>query len=218
MNDDRVSDHRMSDDTELFDPPVEPDALAAARPEPPAPARRVAVVVASLAVLALLAWASFAVLSRGSDESASALLGAPVPALSLADAESGEVFQLAAPGKVLVVNFWAPWCIPCRPEHEMLNRVALDLSPDDVTIVGITYQSEPGDVRTFLDEVGRNIRSFADADGRAAIEFGVTGVPETFVVDATGIVRRHVVGPLEAGQLERLVTEVQQLAPASSAA
>jgi cytochrome c biogenesis protein CcmG/thiol:disulfide interchange protein DsbE len=218
VNDDRRNDHQLDDDTELFDPPAEPDSHAEAPPAPPSPARRMAVVVASLAVLGLLAWASFAVLSRGSDESASALLGLPVPPLSLADAESGEVFQLAAPGKVLVVNFWAPWCIPCRPEHEMLNRVALDLSPDEVTIVGITYQSEPDDVRSFLDEVGRNIRSFADADGRAAIEFGVTGVPETFVVDASGIVRRHVVGPLDDGQLERLVTEVEQLAPAGSAA
>jgi cytochrome c biogenesis protein CcmG/thiol:disulfide interchange protein DsbE len=199
----------MSDDLELFEPPDAPPPI-----EPPSGARRILVAVASLAVLGVLAWASFAVLSRGSDESESALLGQPVPALSLADAESGEVFQLTAPGKVLVINFWAPWCVPCRPEHEMLNQVALTLSPDDVAIVGITYQSESDDVRSFLDQVGRNIRSFADTDGRAAIEFGVTGVPETFVVDAAGIVRRHVVGPLEDDQLERLVAEVRRAEPA----
>lgn len=203
-----MSDH-LSDELDLFEPPE-----VAVPVDRPSGARRTVVVIASLAVLGLLAWASFAVLSRGSDESESALLGQPVPALSLADAESGELFQLTAPGKVLVINFWAPWCVPCRPEHEMLNQVALTLSPDDVAIVGITYQSENDDVRSFLDQVGRNIRSFADADGRAAIEFGVTGVPETFVVDAAGIVRRHVVGPLEDGQLERLVAEVRQDAPA----
>lgn len=208
MNDD-LGDLDDLDDLDLFEPP---DVTTPS--DRPSGARRIVVVITSLAVLGLLAWASFAVLSRGSDESESALLGQPVPALSLADAESSEVFQLAAPGKVLVINFWAPWCVPCRPEHEMLNRVALTLSPDDVAIVGISYQSESDDVRSFLDQVGRNIRSFADADGRAAIEFGVTGVPETFVVDAAGIVRRHVVGPLEDGQLERLVAEVRQAPPA----
>lgn len=183
-----------------------------AAPPPPSRTRRAIVVVAVVALVGLLAWASFAVLSRGDDTAESKLLGQPVPVLSLADAESGQVFQLSAPGKVLVINFWAPWCIPCRPEHEMLNQLALQLSPDDVTIIGIAYQSRPDDVRSFLDDVGRNIRSFADDDGRASIEFGVTGVPETFVVDAAGIVRRHVVGPLADGQLEQIVTELQATA------
>ncbi len=177
---------------------------------PPSAVRRAFVVVGALALVGLLAWASFVVLSSGSDEADSAMIGSPVPALSLADAESGEVFQLTSPGKVLVINFWAPWCIPCRPEHEMLDRVVLGLSPDDVTVVGITYQSDPDDVQTFLDDVGRSMRSFADPDGRASIEFGVTGVPETFVVDTAGVIRRHVVGPLEEGQLERLIAEVQR--------
>lgn len=154
-------------------------------------------------MVGLLAWAGFTVLGRDGGET-SRLVGKALPALVLAEAETSEPFALAAPGKVLVINFWAPWCVPCLPEHRMLNEQATNRG-DDVVIVGIAYQSDVGDVSRFLDRVGRGTRTLVDDAGRASIEFGVTGVPETFFVDATGTVRDHVTGPVDTETFDRIV-------------
>ena len=164
---------------------------------------RVAIAIVVGAVVAGLAWAGFTVLAGGAG-GRSQLIDEPLPAMVLPEAETGEPFALTAPGKIVVLNFWAPWCVPCLPEHRMLNAAALARG-DEVAIVGITYQSELGDVSAFLDRVGRNVRTLSDEEGRASIEFGVTGVPETFFVDARGIVRDHVTGPVDEATFTRIV-------------
>jgi cytochrome c biogenesis protein CcmG/thiol:disulfide interchange protein DsbE len=161
-------------------------------------------------VVALVAWAGFTVLARDGAE-ASRLIGRQVPAIVLPEAETGEAFSLAAPGRVLVVNFWAPWCVPCLAEHRMFAAAAAELG-DGVVIVGITYQSELGDVSRFLDRVGRATRTLADDDGRASIEFGVTGVPETFFVDQSGVVRDHVTGPVDQERFDTALAELRAAA------
>ena len=113
--------------------------------------------------------------------------------------------RLDAPGKVTVINFWAPWCVPCLGEHRMLNTASATYPADQVRFVAIAYQSQLADVTGFLDRVGRNVPTLTDADGIASIDFGVTGVPETFVVDRAGIVRAHVDGALTQSKLATLV-------------
>ena len=166
-------------------------------------------------VVVLLAVAAFVALSRRDQSAASRLIGKPMPTLVMTDAESGEAFALAAPGRILVVNFWAPWCVPCLGEHRMLNAAATTLDPDTVALVGIAYQSDDAAISTFLNKVGRAVRSLQDVDGRASIEFGVTGVPETFVVDENGIVRGHVSGPVSQAQLLDLIAAATGI-PATS--
>ena len=136
----------------------------------------------------------------GSDPtlSASPLIGKPVPDVTVTDVEDGEPIALRSlEGRIVVVNFWAPWCIPCREEHAVLISAAEAFASADVLVLGVVYQSEIGDVNRFLDELGRGYPSAMDPGSRAAISFGVRGVPETFFVDASGTVVAKVTGPVD---------------------
>jgi len=98
---------------------------------------------------------------------------------------------------VVVVNFWAPWCVPCREEHAVLIAAAEQYA-GAVTVLGIAYESDLDDVQAFLDELGRAYPVAMDDHSRAAINFGVRGVPETFFIDREGIVVGKVSGPVDA--------------------
>tara|TARA_R110000868_G_scaffold778_9_gene5715 strand:+ start:405 stop:980 length:576 start_codon:yes stop_codon:yes gene_type:complete len=105
-------------------------------------------------------------------------------------------------GRVSLVNVWASWCPPCRIEHPIL----MTLAKEGVTIYGINYKDRPEDARRFLDELGNPFaRIGADTKGRAAIDWGVYGYPETFVVDASGRIRYRHVGPINPGQVDSII-------------
>lgn len=127
----------------------------------------------------------------------SPLVGDPVPDATVELVDGGGPLALPSlKGTVAVVNFWAPWCVPCRSEHAALLAAA-ERYGEAVTVLGITYQSDPGDVAAFLDELGRGYPIAMDPGSRAAIRFGVRGVPETFFVDRTGMVTAKVSGPVD---------------------
>jgi cytochrome c biogenesis protein CcmG, thiol:disulfide interchange protein DsbE len=99
-------------------------------------------------------------------------------------------------GRVTLVNFFASWCAPCREEHAELMTLA---RRPGVTLDGIAYKDKPEDSRRFLDRLGNPFAHVGiDRDGTTAIDFGVYGVPETYVVDGTGHIRYRHVGPLTA--------------------
>ena len=128
---------------------------------------------------------------------ASPLVGKPAPgrALPLLDGD-GRLSLTDLKGSVVVVNFWASWCIPCRREHAELAAAAARYENDDVRFVGIVYQDSDRNARRFLDELGRSYDNVTDPGSRAAIDFGLFGVPETFFIDRDGIVRSRINGPV----------------------
>lgn len=126
-----------------------------------------------------------------------ALLGRPAPALSLPPLDAATTGigpkDLAGGGQVTLVNLFSSWCVPCREEAPQLAKLA---QARGVRLIGIAYKDKPEAARAFLDEFGNPYgRIGLDADGRAGIEWGISGVPETFLVDRHGIVRGRF-GPL----------------------
>jgi cytochrome c biogenesis protein CcmG/thiol:disulfide interchange protein DsbE len=95
-------------------------------------------------------------------------------------------------GKLHAVNFFASWCLPCRAEHEVMAQLATVMP-----VIGIAYRDQPDATQQFLTSLGNHYALVAhDPVGRGALEWGLTGVPETFVVDAAGVIRFHLSGPL----------------------
>jgi cytochrome c biogenesis protein CcmG/thiol:disulfide interchange protein DsbE len=106
-------------------------------------------------------------------------------------------------GGVTLINFFASWCAPCREEQAALSALA---HRSGVTLDGIAYKDKPADSRRFLDELGNPFSRVAvDRDGATAINFGVYGVPETYVVDRTGHIRYRQVGPLRSQDIEQKI-------------
>lgn len=138
----------------------------------------------------------------------SALIDRPVPDFSLPSLEGAERGLETADlkGEVRLVNVWASWCIPCRVEHPVLMRIAAE---GEVPIHGINYKDAAADATAYLREHGNPYTSLgADRDGRAGIEWGVYGVPETYVVDREGRIRYRHVGPIMPQDLETTILPI----------
>lgn len=132
-----------------------------------------------------------------------ALVGKPLPALTLAPLETGpaQPLRAAVQGPTLV-NVFASWCAPCAEESPML----LELHRRGVRIIGVAYKDEPAKTRAFLDKYGDPFALIlTDREGRAGIELGVSGVPETFMVGAGGKVLAKHSGPLSPADAEALL-------------
>lgn len=131
----------------------------------------------------------------------SALIDKPAPAFDLAGFDGGPgLAREALAGQVVVINFFASWCVPCRAEHPILLRLA---EQEHVPLYGIAYKDKPADAAGFLNRLGDPYRRVGlDESGRVGIDFGVYGVPETYIIDKAGHVRYRHVGPLTADVLE----------------
>lgn len=142
----------------------------------------------------------------------SPLLGNPVPQFQLAPVK-GRTLGLASGdlrGEVSVVNVFASWCTACRDEHPLWMELARRRA---LPIHGFNYKDPPDAAARWLDELGDPYtRTGADLDGRVGIDWGVYGVPETFVVDKRGVIRDKIVGPITRAIVEqRLMPLVRQL-------
>ncbi|MGI9154043.1 MAG: DsbE family thiol:disulfide interchange protein [Rubrivivax sp.] len=149
-----------------------------------------------LALFVGLAWFLYAGLSLNPREVPSPLIGKPAPAFALPrlDDPTQTVKREDLLGKVWVMNVWASWCAPCREEHPLVVAFARERK---VPVIGLNYKDRPGDARTWLERLGNPYAAtLIDFDGKVGIDFGVYGVPETFVIDAQGVVRFKHVGVL----------------------
>ena len=112
-------------------------------------------------------------------------------------------------GHVTLVNVWASWCFACRQEHEVVKNLARS----GVRIIGLNYKDDSADAKNWLARLGNPYQVVAvDYDGRIAIDWGVYGAPETFLIDKEGIIRHKVIGPLsDQGNYEALIAVMQTL-------
>jgi cytochrome c biogenesis protein CcmG/thiol:disulfide interchange protein DsbE len=163
-----------------------------------------------LVVLAFL----FVGLFRDPREVPSPLIDKPAPAFSLTRLHEPELrlTNVDMQGQVWLLNVWASWCVSCRVEHPLL----LDLAKANVVpVIGLAYKDQPSDGLKWLASNGDPYKmSIVDLDGRVGIDFGVYGVPETFVIDKAGVIRYKQIGPLTADALKQtilpLVRKLQQ--------
>lgn len=134
------------------------------------------------------------------DRAAPELTLAPLPGLTRdGKPTSGLTSAMLRQGKVTIVNFWASWCGPCRVEHPILMQLA---AVDGLQVTGVNYKDVAENARRFLGQLGDPFEAVGvDADGSTAVNWGVYGVPETFIVDGAGIIRYRHVGPLTASNL-----------------
>ena len=176
-----------------------------------APKRRIPILVLlPVIIFSALAALFLFQLTMGNDPSKipSALIGRPAPDATLPPVEdlAPNGTQLLGfskadmMGKVTIVNVFASWCAPCRQEHPLLEDLA---KRDGFQMFGINYKDTPENARRFLGTLGNPYeRVGSDPKGRAAIEWGVYGIPETFIVDANGTIRYKYIGPLSPKSYE----------------
>jgi cytochrome c biogenesis protein CcmG/thiol:disulfide interchange protein DsbE len=170
--------------------------------------RRILVVLPLLIFIALAALFFYRLGSGDPARLPSALIGRPVPQTDLPPVEGlvqdGQqlpgMTAAAFKGNVTLVNVWASWCVPCHDEVPMLDELAKDKR---IRLVGINYKDQADNARRFIGRYGNPFNAVgADPKGRAAIEWGVYGVPETFVVGRDGRIAYKLVGPITEANLK----------------
>jgi cytochrome c biogenesis protein CcmG/thiol:disulfide interchange protein DsbE len=128
-------------------------------------------------------------------------VGSPVPDLGLTALDGSAMSLGAQQGAVVVINFFASWCAPCRQEAADLEQTWREYRERGVQFYGIAYKDADSKARAFLEEFDVTYPCAVDPGNRTARGYGVTGVPETFVVDRQGNLVRHIVGPITKAQL-----------------
>ena len=174
--------------------------------------RRLLYLVPLAAFVAVAIW--FAVgLTRDPSRIPSALIDQPIPAFTLPAVAGTSVPGLsdqAIKGKVALVNVFASWCVPCKAEHPILMRLAAEKR---VPIYGLNWKDRSDDASRWLKELGNPYAAIGhDESGRVAIDWGVYGAPETFLIDGGGIVRYKHVGPMSRAIVENeLVPRIEAM-------
>jgi cytochrome c biogenesis protein CcmG, thiol:disulfide interchange protein DsbE len=139
------------------------------------------------------------------------LIGKPAPPFTLTRLDGRTVTNADLAGKPYVVNFWASWCGPCREEHGSL-RAFWERYRDRAGLLGVLYEDSPDRGREFQQELGGDWPLFQQ-NRQAVVDFGVRGPPETYIVDAQGMIFDKITGPVSPGQLEALVDAAAHAAP-----
>ena len=158
-------------------------------------------VVIFVLLAGLLGWG----LTRDPKEVPSPLIGKPAPAFTAPTLFEPEKRFSASDylGKVWILNVWASWCVACRAEHEFITQLArMQLVP----VVGLDYKDKPEDGRAWLRQLGNPYTVVpTDENGRIGIDWGVYGVPETFIIDKQGMIAYKHIGPVNADSLRDII-------------
>lgn len=186
------------------------DPRPASRPLPP-----VAIVIGVLFFFGLLGLMIYGVMKSGApdrDVLPSALIGKPAPAFELPVLHDPQikVSSTELRGAPYVLNVWGSWCAACRDEHPILTRFA---ETKRVRVIGYNWKDEPADALRWLEQLGNPfVLVLSDIEGRSAIDWGVTAAPETFLVDASGVVRWKYSGALSQRVIDtQLIPELEKV-------
>jgi len=167
---------------------------------------RASIVIALVVIMVVLAMG----FRRDPRDIKTGTIGDPAPAFDLERLDApGRVRLADLRGKVVVVNFFASWCVPCKEEAPHLIRAWERYRTSDVVLVGVVYQDEPDAARAFHDRMGQTWPIALDPDGRTSIGFGVFGIPETFFVDPEGVVRGRHIGAIDEATLIRGIEAIR---------
>jgi len=165
----------------------------------------------SLPLLALLAYG----FTRNPRSLPSPLVGRMAPTFRITGFDGATIDTAALRGQILVVNFWASWCYPaCYEEAPRLQRIWQDLGDEGVVVIGVNIQDREGPAREFIAQFKQTFPNGMDRTGRVAIDFGVYGVPETFVIDPAG----RIVGKYDGAVTEEWLRAKIQVARGASPA
>ncbi len=186
------------------------DPRPASRPLPP-----VAIVIGVLFFFGLLGLMIYGVMKSGApdrDVLPSALIGKPAPAFELPVLHDPhiKVSSTELRGAPYVLNVWGSWCAACRDEHPILTKFA---ETKRVRVIGYNWKDEPADALRWLEQLGNPfVLVLSDIEGRTAIDWGVTAAPETFLVDASGVVRWKYSGALSQRVIDtQLIPELEKV-------
>lgn len=132
----------------------------------------------------------------------------PAPDFKLSPINGQPVSLAELRGQTIVLNFWASWCPPCREEARTLESAWRSQQGREVVFVGVNLWDADPEARAFLDHFGVTYPNGLDPNGRLAIEYGVTGIPETFGINRDGVLVKRWIGPMDVLQLQSFVQEL----------
>jgi cytochrome c biogenesis protein CcmG, thiol:disulfide interchange protein DsbE len=138
----------------------------------------------------------------------SVLIGKPAPAFNLPTLDGKTISNGDLRGKPYVVNFWASWCGPCRLEHGNLRSFWERHRDQGIMLLGVVMHDSPGNAREFQAELGGDWPLLTDPKDKTLVDYGVRSPPETFVVDAEGVIAAKFQGPLGPGQLDEVLARL----------
>jgi cytochrome c biogenesis protein CcmG/thiol:disulfide interchange protein DsbE len=142
----------------------------------------------------------------------------PAPAFALRSLLGPEEVKLESlRGQPVVINFWASWCGPCKMEHPVLEWGAREYG-HQARFLGVVFEDTEENARAFLQRYGASFPQLMDLRSRTAVDYGVAGVPETYFIDAQGIIREKHVGPIDPETLAQRIRELSEPLPAAQAA
>jgi peroxiredoxin len=127
---------------------------------------------------------------------------------SLKTVDGEEILLSSLRGKVVLLNYWSSWCAPCILEGKLLANTYDKFKNMDVEFIGIAIWDSESNVLNFIAENKINYPIGMDSKGTIAIDYGLTGIPEKYLIDKNGVVRKKFIGPVEENQLERMLTEL----------
>src|SRR6266571_5847396 len=170
--------------------------------------RRLGAALVVIAILGLVVTLALA-FRRDPHDIKTGTIGKPAPVFSLERLDgSGKVTLADLSGKVVVVNFFASWCLPCTQENPALVRVYERYRASDVVMLGVNYQESRDNGLAYVRRMGMGWTTVADDDGRVALSYGIFGPPETFFIGPDGVIAGRHIGPIDEATL---VTAIEKL-------